>query len=172
MKRIAILIAVIALVAAACGSATEQLTEQIIEQSGGGDADVDLDLESGEVSVETEDGSFTVGGGEIPDGFPVPFPDGGDVQSTFTSNGDASVSLAYPQDRFDELVGYYEAWTADQGGEWSTSSFSNDDGSGGVIRGASWSRGADVIINVVDCFTMDADGDGPNAACVSINVQG
>lgn len=171
MKRIAIIIAVIAVVAAACGAATEQLTEQIIEQSGGGDADVDLDLDSGQVSVETEDGSITIGGGEIPDGFPVPFPDGGNVQSTFVSDGAASVSVAYPKDRFDELVAYYEDWTASQGGEWSTSTFTNDDGNGGVIRGHSWWQGADVNLGVNDCFTMDSTGDGTDAACVSANVQ-
>lgn len=171
MKRFALVIAMLAIVASACAAANEELAEQIIERSGGGEADVDLDLDTGQVSVETEEGSFSVGGGEIPDGFPVPFPDGGSVQSVFTSDTAASVSLAYPKDRFDELVAYYEAWTADQGGEWSTSSFTNDDGSGGVIRGHSWWQGADVNLGVTDCFTLDGEGDNTNATCVSANVQ-
>lgn len=171
MKRFAIVIALLAVIATACGAANEELAEQIIERSGGGEADVDLDLDTGQVSVETDEGSFSVGGGEIPDGFPVPFPDGGSVQSVFTSDTAASVSLAYPKDRFDELVAYYEAWTADQGGEWSTSSFTNDDGSGGVVRGHSWWQGADVNLGVTDCFSLDGEGDTTNAACVSANVQ-
>ena len=171
MRRVAVLVSVFALVVAGCASATEGITEQIIEQSSGGEADVDLDLDSGQVSVETEDGSISIGGGDIPDGFPVPFPDGGDVQSTFTSDDAAAVSVAYARDRYDELVGYYENWVAGQPGEWSTSSFTNDDGSGGVIRGSSWWQGSDISIGVTDCFTVGGDGDGLNGACVSVNTQ-
>jgi len=171
MKRIAMFLAVVALVATACGAATEGLTEQLIEQSGGDDADVDVDLGSGRVSVETEDGSFTVGGGEIPDGFPVPFPDGGTVQSVFTSDGAAAVSLAYPRDRYDELVAYYADWVDGQSGEWSTSSFANDDGSGGQMRGNSWWQGADVNLGVTDCVSLDGDGGTVDSACVSVNIQ-
>lgn len=171
MKRIAIILAVVALVATACGAATEELTEQLIEQSGGGNADVDVDLDSGQVNVQTEDGSFSVGGGEIPDGFPVPFPDGGKVQSVFTSDGAAAVSLAYPRDRYDELVAYYEDWVAGQGGEWSTSSFTNDDGSGGQMRGHSWWQGADINLGVTDCVSLDGDGGTVDSTCVSANIQ-
>ena len=166
MRRLAVLVAIVALLAAACQAASEQLTEQIIEQSAGGDADVDLDLDTGRVSVQTEDGSITVGGGEVPAGFPVPFPDGGSVQSVFQSDDGASVSMAYPRDRYEDLVAYYTDWVAGQGGEWSTSSFTNDTGDGDAIRGTSWWQGSDLNLGVTDCYAVGTDG--LDSACVSV----
>lgn len=165
----AILIVALAFVMGACQAASENLAEQIIEQSSGGEGDVDVDLNTGQVSIETDDGSVTVGGGEVPDGFPIPLPDGGGVQSTFQSGGNASVTLQYSGDRFDELVAFYEDWVAGQPGEWSTSNFTNDNGDGGTMRGHSWWQGADINIGVTDCFSIDT-GEF-DSTCVTAVVQ-
>lgn len=169
MRRIIPIVCVVALGIAACGAANERLTEEIIEQAGGGDADVDLDLESGEVSVETDEGSFTIGGGEIPDGFPVPFPDGGTVQSVLESGGSAGVSVAYPGERLDELVSYYDDWVAGQPGEWQSSEFSTDLGDGTFNRGKSW-YGESTNLSVTTCYAVGSDA--LDSACVNANVEG
>lgn len=73
-------------VAAGCADAAERVTERgleaAIESQGGGEVDLDLD-DNGSVSVETEDGSFSMGQTEIPDDWPseVPLPPDLEVQS-------------------------------------------------------------------------------------------
>ena len=67
-----------------CGFAAEQASEAIVEGSTGADVEIDDDGES--VSIETEDGSVEISGGDsatIPDGFPkdVPLYDGALVMS-------------------------------------------------------------------------------------------
>ena len=105
-------LAVLALTA--CSSASETLTEQIIESGGGGNVDVDIDDETVTMSFEDEEGSgeLTIGGGEIPAGFPVPVPDGGEVLSVFESEGNVGATVLYDVDRYDELVAFYEEWVA------------------------------------------------------------
>lgn len=77
--RIATLVFVLpatAVTLAGCGSVGdaisdeigEQVSEEILEQAG--EEGVDVEINDGEVSVETSDGSFSVGGGEVPDDYP------------------------------------------------------------------------------------------------------
>ncbi len=90
-----------------------------------------LNIESSEGTVQvdaTEDGTVNVTSegfeneedqevtftsqAEVPDGFPIPFPDGGAVEtgSTF-ENGDTklmAMSVRYDLSRFDELVSFYD----------------------------------------------------------------
>lgn len=74
----------------ACGqiveNATEQALEQAAEQAGGGN--VDLDLESGTVTVEGEDGNMAIGSDlALPDTWPADVPpfDGGSLVSVVDS---------------------------------------------------------------------------------------
>jgi hypothetical protein len=121
MRR-TILLVVVAMLAASCGSAAERLTERAVERAieseSGGEARVDLSEDDGEVSLEfeTDDGtgSIVIGGGELPEGLPVPVPDGGEVVSTFTAEGadgtTYTVTVLYEGDRVEELSAFYESW--------------------------------------------------------------
>ena len=112
--RLLLLLAAGALAASACSSAAEELSEQIVEAGGDGNVEVDIDDETVSVSFEDEDGSgsYTVGGGELPDDFPVPVPDGGEVVSVFEAEGDTAVAMTYDAGRYAELVDFYEDWVA------------------------------------------------------------
>ena len=171
MRKLALILAALPLAVAACGgSISENVAEEIIERGieaeGGGD--VDIDLESGQVSIEGPDGeSISIGGGEVPDEITVPIPDGGSVVSTFVSDGNGSVSLAYDQSEFESLVSFYDDWVSSQAQDFdrSESSFSSDEG---TIRNVGWFSNAEVQINitVTDCY--GPGDDGLASACVNV----
>lgn len=147
---------------AACSNASETLTEQIIEAGGEGNVEVDLDDDSVSVSFEDEDGSgsFTVGGGEIPSGFPVPVPDGGEVMSVFESEGDVGAAVQYDAGRYDELVAFYEDWVAGADMDELQTSSAEYEG----LRSVQWfSAVAGTFISVAE---------GPDGVLLSINVEG
>ncbi|MGI9586398.1 MAG: hypothetical protein ACR2N7_12490 [Acidimicrobiia bacterium] len=164
MRRILVVLVAMTLVLAACQSADEQLSEQLAEQLDGVD-DVDINTDTGEVSIETDDGSISIGGGEIPAGFPIPAPDGYEVQAVFTSDTEGSVSLTYPQDRFDELVTFYGDWTAEQPGDWATNTNTYNTADGQSVRNSSWFAETSSV-TVFDCSGgQSAD---INMACVTL----
>jgi hypothetical protein len=114
------------LVLASCGAIAENAAENLaetaieraIESETGESVDFNLDA-SGDtmvMNIETPDGSqqMSFGGGEIPDGFPIPFPDGATVQSVVTT-GDAGafVTATLPASDFDATVDLYEDYFAD-----------------------------------------------------------
>lgn len=199
MKRLVIVISALLLLTAACGgkSAEEQLLEEIMENSGEdiGDLDIDLD-EDGEgfsISVEGEDGEdisisgggddedfsmtvegedgevMTIGGGEVPDDLTVPYPDGGSVMNSFSSQSDVSVTLQYPNNDFDSLVSFYDG-ELDAGSDdidRNESSFTSEDG---TFRNVFWSSSSgDWTVNVSDCYGLVGDLD---SACVTIFQSG
>lgn len=169
MRRLTVLILAATVVLTGCQSASEVLTEQIIEQAEGVD-NVEIDADTGQIKVETDDGSLSIGGGELPDDFAVPVPDGGEVMSTFSSPEGASVSLVYPIDRYDELVMFYSDWTASQPGEWNSGSSTFESG-GQTIRTSSWfgyTGSEDVNIAVTDCVDISGGASDYNAACVNV----
>ncbi|MGI9595725.1 MAG: hypothetical protein ACR2QK_06175 [Acidimicrobiales bacterium] len=93
-------------------------------ESSDGSITIDGNAEDGTVDVTTEgfDGeddqqlTFTTTEAEIPDGFPVPFPDGGIVESgsVFESGGSKlmHVGLQYPSSTVDGLIAYYDDYFA------------------------------------------------------------
>jgi hypothetical protein len=181
MQRRVVVAAVVigfALVATSCGAAAEKLSEEAaeraLESAGGGDVELDVSGDGDEftVNVESEDGTFSVGSDvEIPSELQIPVPDGGSATTAGTQDGAVFVSLTYPIERYDELVAFYDDWTAGTGGEWdtSTSTFEMD---GQTQRSASWAEtGVGSYIAVNDCFDVYGDGDSDtlNAACVTIN---
>ena len=117
MRTRALLGALIALslTVTAC-SPGEELTEQILEGQDGVD-DVEIDEDTGEVTVESEDGSFTVGGGEIPSDWPVDVPSGGNVVAVGQDASGGSLSMDFPGADYDELVAFYDNWTTSSGFE-------------------------------------------------------
>lgn len=107
---------VFALLIAACSSG--DLAENIIEsQEGIGDVKIDESDGSVEIEVEDEDGNVTgvIGGGDMPDGFLIPAPAGGDVTSVFEAEDGTSVSLMYSGADFDDVAAFYEEWVDGSG---------------------------------------------------------
>jgi hypothetical protein len=168
MKRFAVVLLGMVFVLAACQSAGEQLSEQLIEQVDGVD-DVNINSDTGEVNVVTDDGSITIGGGEIPDGFPIPAPDGYEVLAVFTSDSEGSVSLLYPQDRFDELSSFYVDWTGSQPGEWSNSTNTFNTADGETVRNSSWFSDTSSV-TVTDC--SGGQSSDIDMACVTLITGG
>ena len=164
MKRIAVVVFAAALVLTACQSASEKLAEQIVEQAEGV-SDVDINTDTGEVNIVTDEGSISIGGGEIPDDLAVSLPDGYTVISVFSSPEGSSVSVTYPPDRWEGLVSYFGGWVDGQSGDWNTSSSSFDSGNGQTQRMTGW-YGETTSITISDCY-IDA-GDNFDAVCVSV----
>ena len=168
MKRIALGIVALALVLAACQSAAEVITEQAIEEAVGGDVKVDTD--SGEISVETDDGAITIGGGELPEGFPVPLPDGYEVTAVFTSGRSSTVSLSYPNGDFAAIEAFFDDWTSGESDEW-TKSNSSISGNDGAIEFANWTTASgDASSRIAmrsQCVADEVDGE----ACVAVDVN-
>ena len=96
---------------AACSPTT--LTEQIIEGQEGID-NIEIDEEDGTVKIEVSDdeggGSISIGSGEVPDGFPIPVPDGGTVMAVIVQGSNGTVSLSYEGADYDNVKSFYENW--------------------------------------------------------------
>jgi hypothetical protein len=132
MGRTAAVMGAFALLLTACGGG--ELAEQIIE-SQEGVGDIEIDESSGTVVVEIEDeegdASISIGGGEIPDDFPVPVPEGGTVQSVVTMDTGASLSMLFPSDEFESLKDFYSSWASGESDDVTTFESSNP-------KAASW----------------------------------
>ena len=129
-QRMVLAVAMIgfALVATSCGAAAEKLSEEAaeraLESASGGDVDLDISGDGDEftVNVDSEDGTFSIGSDvELPSELQIPVPDGGSATSAGTQEGSAFASITYPIERYDELIAFYDNWTAGTGGEWDTS---------------------------------------------------
>ncbi len=166
MKRTAVMFVALALVLAACQSATEQLSEKLAEQAVGVN-DVDIDTDTGKISVETDEGSFTLGGGEIPEGFPVPVPDGGRVTASFVSDDSMDVSISYEQSRFEEIVAHFDSWTNSQTNEWSTNTSTVSVGEDGTLRTVAFFSGVQQIL-VSDCVDASSGSTTFDRVCVTM----
>ena len=111
------------------------------------------DDENFSMTVEGEDGAtFSLGGGEIPDGMLLPIADGGEVGSVLTSNDDTIVSLVYPGAEFDQLVSFYDSELDADSNEvtrFESSYESGDD----TIRSVSWTPDSgDWSVSASDCI--------------------
>lgn len=164
MQRMIIVLAALAVVVAGCGAAVEELTEEAVERgleaSGeNGNVEFDLDEEGGEVRVETDDGSMSIGGGEVPDELTIELPDGGEVVSSFVMGSEVAVTLEYPGSDFDELVAFFD----DRLGDWNRSS-SSFESEGEEFRNVMWTSDDGGFAQVNTCFRSDGDG---TTNCVS-----
>ena len=113
-RRLALVLAAFGLVVVTACSGGD-IAEEIIE-SQDGVGDVEIDEESGEVSVETDDGNVVIGGGDIPDDFPIDVPAGGQVLGVIEQGENATVSLVY-QESFEQISGYFSDWIGSSGVE-------------------------------------------------------
>ncbi len=99
----------------------------------------------------------------------MPIPDGGDVQSSLVAGASVVVTIFYPNDRFDDIAGFYDSWTDGNGETWqmSESTFSQGDQ---TMRSRIWQAEDTVTaITVIDCYGLGDTFDGPfTTTCVSI----
>ncbi len=159
-----VLIGLIVVLSGACSS--EDVAEQIVEGQDG-ITDVEIDENDGEVSIEFEgddgeSGSVTVGGGDLPDEFPIGVPPGGEVFGVSEAEGTYVIILEYPGDAFASVVAFFDAELANEGFTVS-SPFGNTDIS------ASWlgERGSELLNmtaqggdTVIVSMTYDPGSDG------------
>ncbi len=128
----------------AADQAADELAEQLAEAGSGGEADVDIDSESGQVDVQTEDGDMSFGEGtELPEDFPsdIPLPADYELTSAMSTSSSGSEgwtiggNLPGADDAtFEDLVGEFTSagWTEtskttseSEGGTASTAMFDN-----------------------------------------------
>lgn len=167
MRRLIVIIGLLALVAVGCQSASDTIAEQLAESAEGVN-DVDINSDTGEVKIETDDGSLTIGGGEVPDSLTLPVPDGGTVLASFSTNDDVSVSIQYPGDRYDSLVEFYSDWTSSDSAEWEQSSASFNSAAGVELKSETWFDGDGRTIGVTNCPATDDVSGETRAACVNL----
>jgi len=111
VRRLALLVLAPLLVVVACSSATDVAIERIAEVD---ESISDVALDDGEITIDFDDseggGSLTVGGGDIPDDFPIPVPAGGVVESSFGQADTFGLFVRYPRPDYDTLYAFYEQW--------------------------------------------------------------
>ncbi len=118
-----------------------------------GDAADTEQVDAGDGGSDTgdDDASTGGGGGEPADlgDFPIPAPSDATEVTRTEAEGTVAVTLSVPVDSFDEVVAFYEDWTAESG------SFQRIDAEGG---GVSW-------VGV-------ASGDAPRSIVLSAPLEG
>lgn len=131
--RLGLIIVILALMSVGCGKAAENLIEGAIEnqleEEGVGDVNIDLDEDGGVVSIETDEGSMSFGGTEIPNDFRLPIPDYEEVVGVATQTGEfasSMVTLSFDPDDFDDVAALYEDFFSDEGWEVSRTDSSAD----------------------------------------------
>lgn len=120
-------VAALALLGAGCSSEaiTERIAEKAAEQVAGGDVDIDLDEDGGDISIESSEGSMQMGaGGSVPDSFPqnLPLPDADyEVANSFettNSEGELDMQLSLVASApGEDLEAFLEQGLADAGWE-------------------------------------------------------
>lgn len=104
MKRLGIIILIIGL--AACGGGEGASADPASQTS---TADSGMAVE-----IESEAGQFTLA--RLPDGFPLPIPDGVQIGlSAGTDTGIYEVTLIFPAERADQIADFYRKVFADEG---------------------------------------------------------
>jgi len=155
--RLLIVLVVLALVAAGCAKAAEKTIEGAIEkqleEEGGGNANVDISEDDGSVSIETDEGSMQIGGGDIPSDFPLPVPEGAEVVSVISTSGETAgsqVSMTFDPDDFDDVATLYDDFFNEQDWEVSRSNSDSDGIRIVFISGSNDQLTAQVIIGYTD----------------------
>ena len=155
--RLLIVLVVLALVAAGCAKAAEKTIEgaieKQIEEEGGGNANVDISEDDGSVSIETDEGSMQIGGGDIPSDFPLPVPEGAEVVSVISTSGETAgsqVSMTFDPDDFDDVATLYDDFFNEQDWEVSRSNSDSDGIRIVFISGSNDQLTAQVIIGYTD----------------------
>ncbi|MGZ5384296.1 MAG: hypothetical protein ACXW15_07285 [Acidimicrobiia bacterium] len=155
--RLMIVLAVLALIAVGCAKTAEQTLENQVEnqleEESGGDANVDINEDDGSVSIETDEGSMQIGGGEIPSDFPLPVPDHAAVLSVVSTSGEnagAQVSMSFDPGDFDDVAAMYDDFFNDQDWEVSRTNSDSDGSKVVIISGSNDELTTSVIVAYTD----------------------
>jgi len=124
-KRTMVLLSAMTLALSACSGEdiAGNIAEEVLEgQEGVGDVEIDENNGSIVIEVEDEDGggSAVIGGGEVPDDFPIPVPDGGNVNFSSSTDQGTSLNITYPVSEYDSLVATYQSFADGVGGDVTT----------------------------------------------------
>lgn len=118
---------VLALVFSACGSEGDSApsTDDAGQQSSGSDGGEEGDGGGGDGSVANSSDDLPP---SVAEGFPIAIPPGWevDVLDEIGLSNSAGAQLLYPAEDFDDIVAYYEAWTAQQDTEYARTEAGND----------------------------------------------
>lgn len=162
----AVLLSVTLVGLAGCGKAAEkvaeQATERAIEQSAGDGAKVDLG-DDGAFEIETEDGSYSAGTGEVPKGWPddVPLPEGLEIVTGTDLGSDTetiSSIVATTDASPDEVAAFFE----DALDGWEEANQLTSNGDGASFRSVSYVSGDRTVQ-----LTIGADADGATSLSIS-----
>lgn len=163
------LIGVVLLGGSACGKAAEkaaeEVTERAIEAQGGEGASVDLN-DDGAVEIETADGSYSAGTGEVPAGWPddIALPDGLEiVTGTDVAGGGQEISsiIATTEDDQATLAAHFEEELAG----WVEANRMESSSDGSTFTAVSYSSGDRTVQ-----LTLSRDAEGTNTVSVSHSV--
>lgn len=146
MRPLASALALALLLLAGCGDDDDGAAD---EAGGAGTEQVDTADVGGDADGDATTGG---GGGEAADlgDFPIPAPPGATEITRTEAEGTVAVTLSVPVDSYDDIVAFYEDWTASEGG-----SFQRIDAEAG---GVSW-------VGV-------ASGDAPRSIVLSAPLEG
>lgn len=139
--------------------ATEKVTEKAIEAESGGDANVDIGKD-GKVQIDTEDGSLSIGTGEIPDSWPsdVPLPEDLDIVSSLATQDGSILAGSTASMNDAEVMEFYEEAL----GGWTASSRANDMTATGNFSSAQYEQGERVL-------SITATGTPDESTAISIS---
>lgn len=141
-------------------SVQEEILEKAIEEGAAADGDdVEVDLDGEAFSVENDEGSFTVGGGEVPESFPegVPLPPGDySVTSSMEVSGEGGYLrlVTATTGTIDELAAFLEQGLTEGGFTIEGTQKQNIGESSSVILTAT-GHGKSVMVNVGDLGSTD-----------------
>ena len=155
--RFLVMLVAMALAVAGCAKTAEETLEeaieqQIEEQGGSGDVSVDLDDDGG-ISIETDEGSFQIGGNEVPDDFLLPIPAYEEISAVSTQTGEyggAMLTLTFDSDDFEDVADMYEDYFSDQGWEVSRTDTSTGNDRMVIIYGEGDELSASAIVGFTD----------------------
>ncbi len=119
------------------------------------------------LTLETEDGSISVGGDQdLPDRLTLPVLDGGSTVSVFESDEEIAVVLSYPEADFDAVAAFYDGQMEGQSG-FERSAFEIDSAEGVRIRNVTWLHESNQrSVNITSC--PDFTGTFERVTCVSL----
>ena len=126
--------------------------------------------------METDEGSLSIGtGSEVPDQITLPYPDGGTVMSSFAVDEQASVTINYPNDQFEEIEAFYDDMVANSNeAGWQVTEQTLQQPDGVTMRTRSWYATEGVRqVSMRDCYSFDSDFEGPfDQVCVDLLEAG
>jgi hypothetical protein len=165
------LLGAIVLLSAACGNVAETVAEQIAEEAAGGDVEIDINDDGGNVSIESDEGTMEIGSElDLPDALSIEVPDGGSVTTVLDFDTDVSVVVSYDLGEFDNLIDFYTNWAAGQSEEFQSSINEFDSSDGVSFKTAVWlSNDSATTINLTSCYLAGSTEDEPDAVCLTVS---